>query len=474
MLNNLRNFSKTKLSGLLIAIIIVPFVFWGMGGVFSSGNKNNIVKIDKKNVSIKDFMTHLNNLGISENFIKKNIENNSIENLISDLISKEIILLEIKKNSLHFNDEVLLTLIKSNKNFHDDKGNFSRVLYEKYLLLNNISAPEYENRLKLNELQKNLFSYISGGVKSPEFFIKQEYNYRNREINIDYISLESLFKKNFTDEEISNYINQNKQNLLNEFIDISFVKIKPEDLTNTNEFNDEFFKLIDEIDNMVNNEDSIELISSKYNLKLDTVKDFNKENKNSEEFLKEIYENRNVNRSNLVDKNDYFILYNIEKIEKKLPDIKSDDFKKKIINILSLEAKLNFNKNLITKINDRQFKESNFLKIADKVGGYKNLKLNDIEDNDKFSGKSVQVIFNTALNNFNLIVDNNNNIYLFKVKNIKINEINKNSKEFVDYEISTKKKIGNSLYQSYDIIINKNYKVNINNQSIEKVKNYFR
>ena len=175
-----------------------------------------------------------------------------------------------------------------------------------------------------------------------------------------------------------------------------------------------------------------------------------------------------------MDKNDYFILYNIEKIEKKLPDIKSDDFKKKIINILSLEAKLNFNKNLITKINDRQFKESNFLKIADKVGGYKNLKLNDIEDNDKFSGKSVQVIFNTALNNFNLIVDNNNNIYLFKVKNIKINEINKNSKEFVDYEISTKKKIGNSLYQSYDIIINKNYKVNINNQSIEKVKNYFR
>jgi len=43
MLNSIRNFAKTKYAGVLVAILIVPFVLWGMGGVFSGGNKNNIV-----------------------------------------------------------------------------------------------------------------------------------------------------------------------------------------------------------------------------------------------------------------------------------------------------------------------------------------------------------------------------------------------------------------------------------------------
>ena len=48
MLNKLRSFSNTKLAGVLIAIIIVPFVFWGMGSVFSGGNTNNIAKINNE------------------------------------------------------------------------------------------------------------------------------------------------------------------------------------------------------------------------------------------------------------------------------------------------------------------------------------------------------------------------------------------------------------------------------------------
>ena len=38
MLNNIRNFSKTWFAKILLVIIIIPFVFWGMGGVFSGGN----------------------------------------------------------------------------------------------------------------------------------------------------------------------------------------------------------------------------------------------------------------------------------------------------------------------------------------------------------------------------------------------------------------------------------------------------
>ena len=44
MLGKLRNFSKTKLASVLVGIIIIPFVFWGMGGIFQGGNTNNVAK----------------------------------------------------------------------------------------------------------------------------------------------------------------------------------------------------------------------------------------------------------------------------------------------------------------------------------------------------------------------------------------------------------------------------------------------
>ena len=95
MLNKLRNFSKGKLAGVLVAIIIVPFVFWGMGSVFSGGNKNNIAKINNHNVSTKDFSDFINNSKISSDTIKENINNNILEELLTQLVSSSLVDIEL-------------------------------------------------------------------------------------------------------------------------------------------------------------------------------------------------------------------------------------------------------------------------------------------------------------------------------------------------------------------------------------------
>ena len=51
MISSLRNFAKTKLAGVFVGILIIPFVLWGMGGVFSSGNTNSVAKINNTNIS---------------------------------------------------------------------------------------------------------------------------------------------------------------------------------------------------------------------------------------------------------------------------------------------------------------------------------------------------------------------------------------------------------------------------------------
>ena len=144
MISSLRNFAKTKLAGVFVGIIILPFVFWGMGGMFSSGNTNNVVKINEKNISTEEFIDYLNSSGIPEKTIRENLDQNIIEELLSGLVSTTLLDLEIKDFELSISELTLLKKIKENKNFRDENGIFQRIKYEKFLLENNLSAPGFE------------------------------------------------------------------------------------------------------------------------------------------------------------------------------------------------------------------------------------------------------------------------------------------------------------------------------------------
>ena len=148
MISSFRNFAKTKFAGLLVFIMIIPFVFWGMGSMFSSGNTNNIAKINKINISTQDFIDHVNQSNIPQKTIRENLDKNIIEELLSTLISSTLLNLEIKDFNILVSENSLLKMIKDNKNFQDEKGEFDRIKYEKFLLENNQSAPGFEMRLK--------------------------------------------------------------------------------------------------------------------------------------------------------------------------------------------------------------------------------------------------------------------------------------------------------------------------------------
>ena len=100
MLGSFRNFSKSKFAGVLVFIMIIPFVFWGMGSMFSSGNTNTLAKINKTNISTQEFIDYLNSSGIPQETIRENLKNNIIEELLSNLISTKLLELEIENYNL--------------------------------------------------------------------------------------------------------------------------------------------------------------------------------------------------------------------------------------------------------------------------------------------------------------------------------------------------------------------------------------
>ena len=471
MLNNLRNFSKSRFAGILIAIIIVPFVFWGMGSVFSGGNKNTVVKINNKNISIKYFTNHIRNLGVSDEYIRENLKNNYLETLLNDLISKEIILMEIDKRALSLNDKILLKKIKSNPEFKDDNQFFSRIKYEKFLLLNNISAPQYELQLKNNELQTDLFNFIKGGIKNPYFISNQFYIYENKKVKIDFINLENIYKKDFKEEELKEFIDKNKEKLSKEFIDFKYLIIDPIKITNEKDFNEQFFEILDDIENKINNNFKIEEISKIYDLPIVITNNFrpkvNKENK----LLDLIYSKKN-NKINLIEQEEFFLLYEIKDSRKKKPEFKKcSNFYNEVLTQILLNEKIKLNNKLLEKIRNNDFNRNDFIKISNQID---QIVIKNIKDTKVLPWESLQVIYNTPKGKFNLVADNDNNIYIFNVVEINSTNLNKSEKDFTKYQKISKDKIGKLLFESYDTVINNNYDVNINKKTIERIKNIFR
>ena len=344
------------------------------------------------------------------------------------------------------------------------------------MLENNISAAEFEIKLRKKELKNNFFAYISGGVTSPYFFANSVYKKQTKEIEISYINLNSVYKKKdqFTKSEIDQFINDNEDKLKKELIDFSYVKLTPQNLVQGTKFDENFFSKIDEIENLITNNSDIKNIATNFSLKLKFVKDYISENHEGDETYKEIYLNRESNKIKLIDKNDYYLLFKIEQIKKILPSLDDNNFISLVKNTLFEKNKYDYNKNLLIKIQKKDFSESDFLNLVSDRNLVKKDKIKSIREDDKFSINSIKLLYSLPKNSFLLMDDNENNIYITKIENIFANNLKENSNDLNSYSKQSTIKLRDNLYGSYDVLMNEKYKIEINQNTLERVKNYFR
>ncbi len=471
MIGSFRNFAKTKFAGLLVFIMIIPFVFWGMGSMFSSGNTNTIVKINNTNISTQEFIDYINSSNIPQESIRENLDNNIIEELLSGLISRTLIELEVIDYKVIVSEKTLLKKITNNKNFVDEDGNFQRMKYEKFLLENNQSAPAFELRLKGRELQKNLFDYMGAGTISPQFLIDRLYEEENKKLEVDFIDLKNFYKKKdeFTNEDLKKFINENKDQLKIEYADFNYAIINPKNLIGIDEYNQSFFDKIDQIEVDISNEVQFKTIVSNLNITPVYITNF-KFSSDKNKIEQKIFELKNNNFDIIEIDNDY-ILYKINKTELRIPDLSDEQTKNEIIELISQKNKFDYNRNLLEKIRNKKFNNNDFLQMGQNK--IENIKLNSNRDNKKFEINAVKTLYSLPMNSFTLINDEQNNIYLAKVIRAQIESINNNNDQLQEYKNKQNSNIKNDMLKTYDLYLNKKYDVVLNQKTIERVKNFF-
>jgi peptidyl-prolyl cis-trans isomerase D len=136
------------------------------------------------------------------------------------------------------------------------------------------------------------------------------------------------------------------------------------------------------------------------------------------------------------------------------------------------KKKYEFNKNILNQINKKEFNQVSFDKLGN--GEIKKISISSIKDNKKFDIKSIEALYTLPINTFTLIADDKENIFVAKTIKYEDLKISQNSNLYNKISNETSAQNRNSILQSYDYLLNKKYKVDVNQKTLDRVKNYFK
>ena len=482
MLTSIRKITTSFLAKVLIAIIILPFLFWGMGDVFRGGNQNILATIDSEKVSAQSFSQYVNRLNLNDEQRKNLNKSDLLDKILSDYIGKKIILLEIKDQGISLSNQSLKEIITADEAFLRD-GKFSRTKYEKFLLESGISAPIFEQNIAEQEKKRQLLTFLSEGLLLPNTLIKKEFENENQIKTIQYLELDEIYKNvQIKDEDIKKTYETNKNLFAQEFKKISYTELLPNNLTAQKEYNEAYFGKIDDVENSILDGGKINNFVKKFNLSLNTINETNrlKKNKNGKDIKKiddvlfsKIFSMTEVNKTQLININNKYYLSEVIKVEQVIGTLDDVKIKEAITSQLKIKNIIENNTNIVKKMSEGNFKREQFDKLAkDNNIKIKSITLRGVKNEAVFNTDIIKEIFKVADGELQLITNSmlTKNFLIFSDETKKL-PFDKNTKDYKQYKSRAKLSLANQIYSTFDKNINNRYNVKINQKVLSRIKN---
>jgi peptidyl-prolyl cis-trans isomerase D len=334
-----------------------------------------------------------------------------------------------------------------------------------------MSASMFELQLKNRELQKHLFDFIGAGTITPNFLIEKNFEENNKSLDIEYFDMKTLYKtkEDYSDNEIQEFINENKDQLKREYIDFKYVILNPKNLIGIEEFNQEFFDEIDSIENKISQGSTFDTILEDINVDIIEVNEFAPSS--GKQLNEDLIYSKKASKIDLIESGDNFLLYNIDNQYDRAPDLNDEIIKGEIVELIYQKGKFDYNRKIIKEIQDKKFDNSKFEELA----GYnkKYSSINSVEDNNIFDINSVKMLYAMPENSFAL-VNKEQNIFLVKITGSNKNSFNKEDEKYIKFVNTQNTNNRKSILQSYDQLLNTKYQVQLNQKTIDRLKNYFK
>jgi peptidyl-prolyl cis-trans isomerase D len=247
-----------RLIQIILAIVILPFAFWGVDSYTRSVKTTDAVAtVNGSKITQQEFGNALRQQQdrlrqqLGKNFDPAMLENPEMKRaVLENLVSQRLMLQSAMDARLVVTDEQVAGVISGIEAFQDG-GKFDRKRYEAVLANQGKSPIGFEERLREDMLWQQMEdAYLQNGY-SPNSVVEKiiRLNEQQRTVSVSPVSLQSFIAQAKVDEDaLKKYYNQNMQEFqVREQAKVEYVKFTIDDLLNTIDVsNEELHKYYDE------------------------------------------------------------------------------------------------------------------------------------------------------------------------------------------------------------------------------------
>lgn len=219
MLDNIRNKTQSFGVKLIFGIIILVFVFWGIGNVGGMSG-GAVASVNGENITLQEYAKFLQRaVGVEKQKDPELLGNEAKVKELKQVVLDEVIfsklrLQEAKRLGLIVTPHELRQYLESFPVFQNDQGKFDPELYKKILAANNFPLGEFEQEQSELLLETKLMGFIAQGAIVSEAEARQLYAFSLERRVAQYVLFdpaEYSEKATISDEAVSAYYEENKE-----------------------------------------------------------------------------------------------------------------------------------------------------------------------------------------------------------------------------------------------------------------------
>ena len=365
-----------------------------------------------------------------------------------------------------------------------EKENLNNCIDTTYVSTVGEYVNHFEENIAEQESRRQFLGFLAGGLSVPLNLVEKEFKKENQIKKIKYINLEEYYSKfKPSNTKVEKFFKDNKEIFIKEFKSIKYAEISS-NISGNNEYDENFFRQLDIIENKVLDGQSFESASEENDLKIISISKVDKDkkdlNKNlvknlPDNLFDKIYSIKKEKSPEVlkVDNKYYLAVVSSISIENRSLD---DPFVAELINNqLKFRNKIENNNAILKELENQKPNIDQLKKIASK----RNLnllehKITDFKKDKIFSQGIIKQIFLIKDGEMKLITDSNlSKSFIIFSEQTNYKKLIKDSNDFERYEAKARLSLVNNIYKTFDSNLNKKYKVELNQKTIDRVKNSF-
>lgn len=240
MLNYIRSNAQSFGVKLAFGIIILVFVFWGVGSLTDRATVNVVAVVNGDPILFQQFEQAYrnaeesilrNNPGVSREQLK---EQHLGRRVLQDLILQTLTAQEAERAGISVTPLELRDAVARNKAFQDARGRFDPEAYKRVLAAQRISLAQFEQDISNSLLREKIFALVTAPAWVDPAEARNRYDFLREKRVVDYLFIPArdfASASKPTQQEVAAYYESHKQEFaIPPKVDVEYVAVKPEAL----------------------------------------------------------------------------------------------------------------------------------------------------------------------------------------------------------------------------------------------------